>query len=125
MLFSVVRHPAISTSELNDDLQLINNWACQWELSFNPQPNKQAVEILFSKMNKCPVHHPTFFNVIEVTRVDEHKHLGWTLHPKLTFEKLIISKSRKNISILKHFYPHLFLIGGLGVYYNSAKHVIT
>ena len=27
MLFSGVRHPSISASELNDDLQLIDNWA--------------------------------------------------------------------------------------------------
>ena len=40
MLFSVVRHPSISVSELND------------ELSFNPEYNKQAVEVLFSKKIK-------------------------------------------------------------------------
>ena len=49
LLFSVVRHPAISASELNDDLQLVNNWAYQWKLSFNPEPNKHAVEVVFQK----------------------------------------------------------------------------
>ena len=93
MLFSVVRYPSISASELNHDLQLINNWTYQWKLSFNPQP-KQAVEVLFPKKNKTPV--------------DEHKHLWLTLDPKFT--KHIISKSkvaRKNIDILKHLYPYL------------------
>ena len=97
-------------SELNDDLQLNNNWAYQWKMSFNPEPNKQAVEVLFSKRNKSPVHPPIFFNGIEVTRVDEHKHLGLNVDPKLTFEKHIISKSkvaRKNIGILKHLYPYI------------------
>ena len=83
MLFSVVRHPSISASELNDDLQLVNNWAYQWKLSFNPEPKKQAVEVLFSKNNKYSVHHPIFFNGIEVTRVDEHKHLVLTLDPQI------------------------------------------
>ena len=66
------------------------------------------MEVLFSKKNKSSVHPPIIFNGIEFTSVDEHKHLGLTLDPKLTFEKYIISKSkvaRKNIGILKHLYP--------------------
>ena len=92
--------------------QLINNWAYQWKLSFNPEPSKQAVEVVSQKekmyghglLVRGMVHPPIFFNRIEVTRVDEQKHLG------LMFEKHIISKSqvaRKNISILKHLYPYL------------------
>ena len=78
MLFSVVHNPSTSALELNDDLQAINNWAYQWKMSFNSEPNKQAVEVMFSTKNKSPIHHPIFFNGIEVTRVDEYKHLGLT-----------------------------------------------
>ena len=88
-------------------IELING-SC---LSMLNPTNKQWK--LFSKKNKCPVHHPIFFNGIEVTRVDEHKHLGLTVDPKLTFEMHIISKSkvaRKNIGILKYIYPYLPLI---------------
>ena len=52
---------------------------------FDPEPNKQAVEVLFSTKEKYLIHPPVFFNGIEVTRVDEHKHLGLILDPKLTF----------------------------------------
>ena len=44
--------------ELNNDLKILSNWAIQWKMSFNPDPNKQAVEILFSKsMKKTTTHH--------------------------------------------------------------------
>ena len=34
---------------LNEDLNLISNWAYTWKMSFNPDPSKQAKEITFSK----------------------------------------------------------------------------
>ena len=48
MIFSVVHDPLLTANELNQDLYTINNWAHQWKLSFNPDVNKQAVEVLFS-----------------------------------------------------------------------------
>ena len=48
MLFSIVNDPHISASELNHDLDVINKWAYQWKLEFNPDPLKQATEVLFS-----------------------------------------------------------------------------
>ena len=53
-LFSVVRDPLISAEELNHDLDLINQWAHQWKMSFNPDPTKQAEEILFSYKKLSP-----------------------------------------------------------------------
>ena len=41
-----------STIELNDDLKIISNWAFQWKMLYNPDPNKQAVETLFSKKHE-------------------------------------------------------------------------
>ena len=41
-----------SASDLNHDLEVINQWAHQWKMSFNPDPNKQATEILFSCKEK-------------------------------------------------------------------------
>ena len=46
-LFSVV-HVTQSTNELNDDLEKISNWACQWKMYFNPDKSKQAQEVTFS-----------------------------------------------------------------------------
>ena len=48
MLFSIVNDPILSASELNHDLNVINQWAYQWKMEFNPDPNKQATELLFS-----------------------------------------------------------------------------
>ena len=48
MLFSVVNDTVISADELNHDLDIIYQWAHQWKMAFNPDPTKQATEVLFS-----------------------------------------------------------------------------
>ena len=47
-LFSVVHDTQTSANDLNKDLEIINNWAFQWKMNFNPDPAKQAHEIIFS-----------------------------------------------------------------------------
>ena len=47
--FSVIHDSSTTRNELNDDLVKISNWAYQWKISFNPDPNKQAQEVIFSK----------------------------------------------------------------------------
>ena len=47
-LFSVIHDSSTTRNELNDDLLKLNNWAYQWKMSFNPDPNKQAQEVIFS-----------------------------------------------------------------------------
>ena len=37
------------SATLNEDLNVISNWAFMWKISFNPDPSKQAKEIIFSK----------------------------------------------------------------------------
>ena len=46
-LFSTITSPAISSSNLNEDLVKITHWAYQWKMSFNPDITKQAQEIIF------------------------------------------------------------------------------
>ena len=109
-LFSIVYDPLLSAAELNHDLDLINRWAHQWKMCFNPGPTKPAEEILFSRKHKSPVHPPIHFNGIEVKRVNDHKHLGLTLDSNLSFAKHIsdkISNARKGIGIIKHLAPFL------------------
>ena len=57
---------ADDTPILNQDLCTIKNWAYQWKMAFNPDPSKQATEVIFShKINK--VNHPTlYFNASPV-----------------------------------------------------------
>ena len=52
MLFSIVEDPLICASDLYHDLDVINKWAYQWKLEFNPDPLKQATEVLFSCKKK-------------------------------------------------------------------------
>ena len=47
-LFSKVYDIHKSASKLNDDLAKICYWAYQWKMQFNPDPTKQANEVIFS-----------------------------------------------------------------------------
>ena len=105
MLYSIVKNPSISAAELNHDLEKINQWAKQWKMAFNPDPNKQANEVLFSCKTKKVDHPPIFFNGSPVVKVSETKHLGLILQSKLSFEKHLtekIKKAKKIIGIIKH-----------------------
>ena len=64
-------------------------------MAFNPDPNKQANEVLFSCKNKAVDHPPILFNGHPVVQVKETKHLGLVLHCKLTFEKHLTEKIKK------------------------------
>ena len=107
-LFSIVHDPNTSAVDLNRDLNLICQWAYQWKMNFNPDPNKQAVQVLFSHNVQNQDHPKIYFNNIEITQVSEHKHLGLTLDSKLSFathvnEKLQIA--RIGIGIIFSFLP--------------------
>ena len=109
-LYSVVRDPDKSARELNHDLEVINDWAKQWKMSFNPDPTKPAEEILFSHKRKPRTHPPLFFNGVEVKRVTEHKHLGLIFDPLLNFAahfKEKMAKARKGIGLIKHLRAYL------------------
>ena len=50
-LFTVVYDETVAADQLNRDLKAVTNWAYQWKMQFNPDINKQAVQVL-SKENK-------------------------------------------------------------------------
>ena len=105
MLFSIVKHPELSAIDLNHDLNVIYQWAYQWKLEFNPDPTKQATEILFSCKNVSPNHPHLIFNGTVVAKMNEQKHLGLILDSKLSFEKHInekMIKAKKNLGIMKY-----------------------
>ena len=113
MLFSIVNDPHISASELNHDLDVINKWAYQWKLEFNPDPLKQATEVLFSGKKNIFNHPQIFFNGIVVAKVKEQKHLGLILESNLSFSKHLsekIKKAKQNLGIIKHLSKFLRLI---------------
>ena len=107
MLFSI-NDPILSASELNLDLNVIN----QWKMEFNPDPNKQATELLFSCKRNSPNHPSLFFNGTVVPKVNEQKHLGFVLDSKLSFERHLnekIIKAKKGIGIIKYLSKFLHL----------------
>ena len=85
-LFSVAHDINTSTIELNSDLKKINYWAFQWKMTFNPDRNKQAQEIIFSRKFK-KMTHPSLLFSNNVSKVNFQIHLGVILEVKLTFEE--------------------------------------
>ena len=99
-LFTVVYDVDIAADKLNRDLEIISNWAHQWKMQFNPDINKQAVQVIFSQKKEAVPHPLVFFNGPEVVVKAEHKHLGTTLDSKFSFQSHIreaIIKGRKGI----------------------------
>ena len=105
LLFSIVKDPNLTAVDLNHDLDVINKWAHQWKLEFNPDPLKQATEIIFSCKKTTVIHPKIFFNGTAVTKVKGHKHLGLILESNLSFTKHFTEKiknAKQTIGILKH-----------------------
>ena len=105
MLFSIVNDPTISANNLNHDLHIIQQWAYQWKMEFNPDPTKQATEVVFSCKKSSPNHPQLIFNGRAVGKVNDQKHLSLILDSRLSFEKHLnekIIKAKKNVGILKH-----------------------
>ena len=57
-LFTIIKDRNVSANILNNDLQLISQWAYKWKMLFNPDPKKPAQEVLFSRKNQIE-NHPT------------------------------------------------------------------
>ena len=104
-IFSVLKDRISASVTLNEDLYLISKWAYSWKMSFNPDPSKQATEIIFSK--KLPTLR---FNNNTLTPTNSHKHLGMILDSKLNFKNHLsekISKANKGIGIIRRLYNFL------------------
>ena len=61
-------------NQLVTDLNNVEKWAFQWKILFNPDINKQAVELIFSTKNNKGTHPDLFFNNIPVSREEHTKH---------------------------------------------------
>ena len=92
-LFTIVQDPNSAASDLNHDLYVIRLWAYKWRMSFNPDPRKQAVELIFSKKTAKTDHPPVLFNDAPVMKVDLRGHLGVILDPKLWYAATFVQIS--------------------------------
>ena len=94
----------------------MNEWAFQWKMSFNPDPNKLAQEVIFTWKSKNMRYPPLIFNKSKVFQSTTQKHLGLILDNRLSFEKYLTAmgaKVSRTIALLRklqHVLPRQALI---------------
>ena len=74
-----------AATQLNSDLEIISQWAYQWKMQFNPDKNKQAIQVIFSQKRDKSAHPLIYFNRSEVILKHEQKHFGRILDSELNF----------------------------------------
>ena len=118
-LFSVVHDTETSANVFKKyykDLKWLNNWTFQWKIKFNPDPTKQAREVIFSLKAKEICHSPLVFNNTCVSQASSQKYMGVILDSKLIFDKhlkivtLKISKTLGLFRKLQNLLPRSALI---------------
>ena len=72
-IFSTVYSTNKTADSPNNDLQKISELAYQWKMSFNPDPTKQAQEIIFPRKLKKPLHPSIKFNNVLVQNASSQK----------------------------------------------------
>ena len=93
-VFNVVFDTDISAEVLNQDLRAVQDWAYQWKMSFNPDPAKQAEQVIFSTKVFKAEHPVIYFCGTEVETVPHHKHIGLILDETLNFA-ILLNTSKK------------------------------
>ena len=71
-LFSTVQNITTITVSPNNNLTKIFEWAVQWKMNFNPDPTKQAQELLFSQKTSSKPYPSLNFNDNPVHQVQLH-----------------------------------------------------
>ena len=94
-LFSKVLDVNESTKKLNLDLEKTSEWAFQWKMYFNPDPNKQANEVIFSRKSKIQSHRFRTFSNNDVKQCPHQKHLDIISDSKLDFNIHVDNKIKK------------------------------
>ena len=79
-------------SVLNNDLRKIREWDEQLRMVFNPDPTKQAKEVICSGKSHTLKHPDLYFNSVVVEKVKTQKHLGLKLDEKLYFKEHLKDK---------------------------------
>ena len=99
-LYFAVLNTNTTAKELYNDLVKISNWAYQWKMSLNPDPRKQAQEVIFSKKLNKDYHTPLAFNNNIVPEKKKKKHFGIILDNCLSFAnhlKMILNKVNETV----------------------------
>ena len=115
-LFFVVHDIHSFAADFNKDLKTINKWTFQWKMRFNPDLNKQAQEVIFTRISKNMRRPPLIFNKSKVFQSTTQKHLGLVLDNRLSFEEYLTvmgTKVSRTIALLRklqHVLPRQALI---------------
>ena len=78
-VFSTIHNINYWVSNLNSNIQKISQWVFKWKMSFNPDPTKQAEEVIFSR-KKIKSSHPLIkLNNLPVQNASSQKHLNMNI----------------------------------------------
>ena len=75
-------------------------------MNFNPDPNKQAQKVIFSRKKTASLYPVVYFDNKPVESSQIHKHLEMILDSNLSYEhhiKSILNKVNKTIGLLRKF----------------------
>ena len=125
--FSKIENKSYSNFQLNKVLETVSKWAFQWEMLFNPDPTKQAIEVCFSLKRDKVIYPPLKFNNNDVQSANSEKHLGLVLDSKLDFNEHVnnkINKCNKSIGIMKKLFLNLSRNSLLIIYKTFVKPIL-
>ena len=91
---------------MNYNLNRARKWVFQWKFSFNPEPSKQAQEVIFTRKLQKKDYPPLYFNDSSVKKTCTQKHLGMLLNFRLDFQehwKSLLKKVNKTVALLRKF----------------------
>ena len=99
----------------------ISEWTVQWKMNFNPDPNKQASELLFSWKTSSKPYPSLDFNDNPIHQVQLEKHLGLVLDPKLSGKHIpcVLIKTCKIIGLIRKLQPIIPRVALLTTIYKS------
>ena len=93
-------------------------------MSFNPDPRKQAQEIIFSRKTSQRNHPGLMFNNNIVNVITIHKHLGMIFDSKWSFDehlKSVLKKISKTVGLLWKFQGILPRTSLITIYKSFAR----
>ena len=99
-IFSKVHNKQLSQTNLNNDLRNITEWVFQWKMQFNPDPNKQANEVYFTRKTTSHDYLSIRFNCNPVQQCSSQKHLELILDKQLNFNEHIDKKIKVCIKLI-------------------------
>ena len=81
-LYDISKNVNSSVVKINNDLALLEGWAKQWRVKFNPT---KTIYMIFSRTGNTPDHPNVIFSGTILKESKQHKNLGIVFHNQLSF----------------------------------------